>query len=350
MDVMTDRSNVLPILVTGGSGFIAGHTIIQLLNQGYRVRTTIRSLSRADRVRDVLTGAGAAHLDQLEFVAADLTADAGWTEAVAGVGGVLHLASPVMPGHVDNEDDLIVPAREGALRVLRAARAAGVGRVVLTSAFHAVGFGHGPIDHVFTEEDWSPLDGPGMDAYGRSKVLAERAAWDFAAQADAPELVTILPVAVLGPVLGEQISGTNTILKRIMSGAMPGFPDLSIPFVDVRDVAAAHIAALNTPDAAGRRVLLAAQESATPLREVGAVLRAEFGDRASKVPTADIPSAQIRAGAQTQPELRAMVPDLGYVKRLSTVRERDLLGITARPWQQAVIDGARSMLERGLID
>lgn len=344
---MTDTT--LPVLVTGGSGFIAGHCILQLLAAGRRVRTTVRSLDRADDARAALADAGAQHLDLLEFVAADLTADAGWDAALRGVDGVLHVASPVRPGHVADEDDVIVPAREGALRVLRAARDAGVRRVVLTSAFHAVGFGHGPVDHVFTEDDWSPLDGPGMDAYGRSKVLAERAAWDDVRQAGSPELVTILPVAVLGPVIGRAVSGTNQLLLRMLTGGMPGFPDLAIPFVDVRDVAAAHIAALDRPEAAGQRVLLASQDSATPLREVGALLRSTFGAAAGRVPTRNIPSLVIRAGAALRPEFREIAPELGYVKRLSTIREHELLGITPRPWTEAVVAGARSMLERGLV-
>ncbi|MEO7016898.1 MAG: NAD-dependent epimerase/dehydratase family protein [Leifsonia sp.] len=345
---MTDNDSSLPVLVTGGSGFIAGHCIVQLLAQGRRVRTTIRSLAREGETRAVLADAGVKRLDVLEVVAADLTADSGWDDATRGVGGILHVASPVMPGHVGNEDDVIVPARDGALRVLRAARRSRVRRVVLTSAFHAAGFGHGPIDHFFTEVDWSPLDGPGMDAYGRSKVLAERAAWDFAREADAPELVTILPVAVLGPVMGDAVSGTNQLLRRILNGDMTGFPDLAIPFVDVRDVAAAHIAALDRPAAAGQRVLLASQESATPLRDVGAFLRTTFGDRARKVPTRNIPSIAVRADAKFRPEFREIVPELGYVKRLSIQRERDLLGITPRPWTEAVEAGARSMLDRHL--
>ena len=342
-----------PVLVTGGSGFIAGHCILQLLASGRHVRTTIRSSSREAALRNVLAGAGTddAQLQRLQVLPADLTRDTGWAEAVAGVDAVLHIASPVRPGHVKNEDDLIVPAREGALRVLRAARDGGVRRVVLTSAFHAAGFGQGRIDHVFTEDDWSPLQGPGMDAYGRSKVLAERAAWDFVrSEAMAPELVTILPVAVLGPVLGDAVSGTNHLLQQMLNGGMPGFPDVAIPIVDVRDVAAAHIAAIDAPGAAGQRILLASQESATPMRDIGTLLKSRFGQRANKVPTRNIPSFILRAAAPFRPELRGPAAELGYVKRLSTTREGDLLGIHPRSWQEAVLAGATSMLDRGLVD
>ncbi|MFS0735056.1 NAD-dependent epimerase/dehydratase family protein [Microbacterium sp. 1P10UB] len=166
------------ILVTGGAGFIAGHVLAALLEQGHTVRTTARSLDREPHVREQLARIGVDPGDRLELVAADLLTDDGWRQAVGGVDVVFHVASPVMPGHVENEEEVIVPAREGTLRVLRAAEDARVKRVVLTSAFHAVGLGRGRTDHTFTDDDWSPLEGPGMDAYGRSKVLAERAAWD----------------------------------------------------------------------------------------------------------------------------------------------------------------------------
>jgi nucleoside-diphosphate-sugar epimerase len=185
------------VLVTGGSGFIAGHCILQLLEQGYLVRTTVRSLDREPEVRAVLGDAGMTSGDAPSFMAAELTSDDGWAAAVADCDFVLHVASPVHLEVTDNEDEVIVPAREGALRVLRAARDAGVTRVVLTSAFHAVGYGHPHTDHVFTEDDWSVLDGPGTTTYGKSKTLAERAAWDFiAAEGGSLEIASILPVAV----------------------------------------------------------------------------------------------------------------------------------------------------------
>lgn len=240
------------VLVTGGSGLIAGHTIIQLLEQGHTVRATLRSLAKESTTRANLQAAGASDLSALSFVEADLMSDAGWADAVEGVDAVLHLASPIHTGKVRRELDVIAPAREGALRVLRAAQDAGVRRTVLTSAFHAVGFGHGHLDHVFTEEDWSVLHGPGVDAYGCSKILAERAAWDLVACSDSPmELATILPVAVMGPVIGADVSGANHIVQSMLSGSMPGTPNMYVPIVDVRDVAAAHIAAMAAPGPRG---------------------------------------------------------------------------------------------------
>ncbi|GAA2248398.1 NAD-dependent epimerase/dehydratase family protein [Herbiconiux moechotypicola] len=333
------------ILVTGGSGFIAGHCILQLLQRGDRVRTTVRDLGRVDAVRTALAAAGAGpeQLARLEFAAADLFSDDGWGAALEGVDGVLHVASPVHPGPVDDEDELIVPARDGALRVLRAARAAGVRRVVLTSAFHAVGWGHPHDDHVFTEDDWTVLDGPGVDAYGRSKTLAERAAWEFAAEAgDGFELATVLPVAVMGPVLGGTVSGANHIVQRLLAGAVPAYPDLWFPIVDVRDVAAAHILALIRPEAAGRRFLLAS-DPAMPMKEIGALLREALGAAAAKVPTRSLPSAVVRASAVVSPEMRAIVPDLGYARRMSSGRARTLLGWVPRPSSEAVVAAGRSL-------
>ncbi|MCO8271251.1 NAD-dependent epimerase/dehydratase family protein [Actinoplanes sp. TRM 88003] len=312
------------VLVTGGSGFIAGHCIDLLVEQGHDVRTTVRSLDRAPDLKGV------------SFHQADLLNDDGWAEAVRGVDYVLHVASPVAPGHVDNEDDLIVPAREGTLRVLRAARDAHVKRVVLTSAFHAVGWGHPHDDHVFTEADWTVLDGPGTDAYGRSKTLAERAAWDFAEKESLP-LTTILPVAVMGPARGGAASGANHIVQLMLTGAMPAFPNLWIPIVDVRDVARAHVLAMTADGAAGERFLVA-DGPALPMARIGAILREHLGDLAGKVPTREL--------AEAPPALRA---DWGYARQVSSEKARRVLGWEPRPGAEAVVAAGRSLIEQGLV-
>lgn len=337
------------VLVTGGSGFIAGHIIVQLLAEGYLVRTTVRSLDREAAVRHVLRDAGMVNGANLEFVAADLTSDTGWTDAVADVDHVLHVASPVQPGHVENEDDLIIPAREGALRVLHAARDGGVKRVVLTSAFHAVSWGHPHDDHVFTEDDWTVLDGPGVDAYGKSKTLAERAAWEFVAEeGEGLELVAMLPVAVMGPVMGSAVSGSNHIVQSMLGGAMPGLPHIFLPIVDVRDVAAAHILAMTQPDAAGQRFLLSGGP-VIELGEIAATIRAAVGAAASRVPRRTIPNLVVRAAALFTPAFRATLADLGYRKRLSSDRARRVLGWTSRDPHEAIAAAAQSMVARGLI-
>lgn len=308
------------VLVTGGSGFIARHCVLRLREQGHQVRVSVRSAARADRVAGV------------EYVQADLLADEGWAEAVAGCDFVLHVASPVRPGHVADEEELIVPAVRGTLRVLRAARAAGVRRVVLTSAFHAVGFGHPHTDHVFTEDDWSVLDGPGMDAYGRSKVLAERAAWEFARE-HPMELVVLLPVAVMGPAFGGRVSGANHIVRRILSGGMRRFPDVHIPVVDVRDVAAAHVAAMTAEGAAGHRFLLAGGQPLAMAR-IAEILG---------VPGRRVPDAVVRLAALVRPEFRPVAGELGYVKQISDSRARDVLGWRPRPADQAILAAAASL-------
>ena len=337
------------VLVTGGSGFIAGHCILQLLESGYQVRTTIRSLGKGAGVRAILSDAGMVAGDKLEFVEADLLQDAGWADAVDGVDLVLHVASPVQPGHVQNEDDLIVPAREGALRVLRAARDAGVKRVVLTSAFHAVSWGHPHNDHVFTEADWTILDGPGVDAYGKSKTLSERAAWDFIeTEGGELELVTLLPVAVMGPVMGTDISGSNHIVQTMLNGGMPGFPDIYIPVVGVEDVALAHVLALEVPDAAGERFLLS-NGAALSLSEIGAEIRRAVGDAAAHVPTLEIPSALVRERAKTDPAARQTAADLGYSKKTSNDEAQRVLGWTPHPPREAIAAAAESMVRKGLV-
>ena len=206
------------VLVTGGSGFIGGHCILRLLEAGYRVRTTVRSLAREADVRAMLKEGGAEPGEALEFVAADLLADAGWPEAVAGCRYVLHVASPFPSSQPRNQFELIVPARQGALRVLRAARDAGVERVVLTSSFAAIGYGHKPTERPFTEEDWTELD-DSASPYVKSKTLAERAAWDFVArEGGALELAVVNPVGVLGPVLGPDLSSSIRLVKRALDG------------------------------------------------------------------------------------------------------------------------------------
>lgn len=337
------------VLVTGGSGFIAGHCIVQLLEQGYLVRTTLRSLAREAAVRAVLNDAGMVHGENLSFVAADLTSDAGWDQAASDVDFVLHVASPVQPGHVANENDLIIPAREGALRVLRAARQAKVKRVVLTSAFHAVSWGHPHDGHTFTENDWTVLDGPGVDAYGKSKTLAERAAWDYMAAEGAPmELTTTLPVAVMGPVMGKDISGSNHLIQTMLEGKMPGFPHLYFPVVDVRDVAAAHILAMKSPAAAGERFLLSSGP-AMPMKEIGAIIKARLGDAAKRVPTRSIPSFVLRMAAVFAAPVRTIVADLDYAKPISNDKARRVLGWQPRSSAEAIVAAAESMVKKGLI-
>jgi nucleoside-diphosphate-sugar epimerase len=338
------------VLVTGGSGFIAGHCILELLEAGYSVRASIRATGTSASVRANLARAGAVNIDNLSFVEADLNEDAGWVDAAAGVDYVLHVASPIHTGKVQDEQQVIAPAREGSLRVLRAACQADVKRVVLTSAFHAIGFGHGHVAHTFTEDDWSVLDGPGVDAYGRSKTIAERAAWDFMAKrGGSTELTTLLPVAVMGPVISSQISGANQIVERMLNGDMPGFPNVYVPIIDVRDVAQAHVTALKAPDAAGHRFLLSNSESPTAMRRIGEILVQHLGEDARRVPRRTLPDVVVRLAARFNPEFAPVAAELNYVKRISNARARRVLGLNTRPTVQTVTDAADSLIARSLL-
>ena len=237
------------VLVTGGSGFVGSHCILTLLNAGYRVRTTVRSLAKEPEVRRMLATAGADPGEELSFVAADLGSDDGWPQAVAGCRYVLHVASPFPGRQPKDENDLIVPAREGALRVLRAARDAGVKRLVLTSSFAAIGYGTPAKDTPYTEADWTDPTGR-VSAYVKSKTLAERAAWDFIDREGGDlELAVVNPVGILGPVLGRNLSTSIELVRRLLSGSLPGLPKTSFGLVDVRDVADLHLRAMVDPAA-----------------------------------------------------------------------------------------------------
>ena len=244
------------ILVTGGSGFIGSHTILQLLAADHQVRTTVRNLKRESDVCALLKEGGAEPGNRLSFFVADLEKDAGWKEAVTGCDYVLHVASPFPPNFPKHEDELIVPAREGTLRVLRAVRDAGIKRVVLTSSFAAIGYGQKPHDAPFNETNWTDPNGEDVRAYVKSKTLAERAAWDFIAkEGNKLELSVVNPVGVFGPVLGPDYATSILLVQRLLDGAMPGCPKLYFGVVDVRDVADLHIRAMTHPAANGERFL-----------------------------------------------------------------------------------------------
>lgn len=336
------------VLVTGGSGFVAGHCILRLLNAGYSVRTTVRSLSREAGVREVLRVGGTEPGDRLACVAADLTSDAGWADAVAGARFVLHVASPFPAQVPRHEDELVVPAREGALRVLRAARDAGVSRAVLTSSFAAVGYGHPPQSRPFTEEDWTDPD-RAPTAYVKSKTLAERAAWDFIAREGGDlELAVVNPVGVLGPVLAPDISASVEIVKRLMNGSLPGCPRLSFAFVDVRDVADLHVRAMTDPAAAGGRFLAVAGEPMW-MRDAALVLKARLGEDARRVPTRTLPDWLVRVFALFDRAVAQVVPELGEVKRVSGEKARRVLGWTPRSNEEALVATAESLVRLGLV-
>jgi nucleoside-diphosphate-sugar epimerase len=337
------------VLVTGGSGFIGVHCISQLLEAGYRVRTTVRSLKREADVRAMLKVGGVEPGNALSFFAADLASDAGWPEAVAGCDFVLHVASPLPAKEPKHEDDLIIPAREGALRVLRASRDAGVKRVVLTSSFAAIGYGQKPRTEPFTEKDWTDPNSPGLGAYVKSKALAERAAWAFMSrEGGALELAVVNPVAVFGPVLGPDYSSSIMIVQRLMDGTVPGAPQISFGIVDVRDVADLHLRAMTNPAAKGERFLAIAGELMT-FGEIARVLKTRMGAAGARVPTRVLPNWIIRIAAMFDKSIALLVPELGKTKRATNEKAKRVLGWAPRSNEEAIIATAESLQRLGLL-
>ena len=338
------------VLVTGGSGFIGAHCILQLLAAGYSVRTTVRSLKREADVRTMLKIGGAEPGDALSFAAADLVSDAGWPEAVAGCDYILHVASPFPANQPKNEDDLIIPARAGALRVLRGARQAGVKRVVLTSSFAAIGYGHAPMERPFTEADWTDPNAGGVSPYAKSKTLAERAAWDFiSGEGGALELSVVNPVGVFGPVLGPDYSSSIQVVQRILAGAMPALPNLTFGGVDVRDVASLHLLAMTHPAAKGERFLAVADDFLTA-RDIARMLKARMGSAGQQVPTRVLPDWVLRLAAPLSPSVAQIVPLLGKVRKSTNEKARRLLGWAPRSNEDAILATAESLVRLGLIN
>ncbi len=326
------------VLVTGGSGYLGSWCLIELLRRGYRVRTTVRDLAREAEVRAAIAPEVDPG-DRLAFHAADLLDDAGWADAVGGCDYVLHVASPFPPAQ---PKDLIVPARDGTLRVLRAGLEAGVERTVVTSSVAAITGGTKPVSGPLTEENWSDPDNPKLSPYARSKTIAERSAWDFMAEHNATgKLVTVNPSAIVGPVLSEDRSFSLQAIERMLGG-MPGVPRIGFTWVDVRDVAELEILAMTDPSAGGERFIAAEEFRWMP--EVAAVLRDRLGEDAAKVPTRTVPNFVVRAMALFDPSIRSVVGQLGKKTTLSSEKARSRLGWAPRPLDETVVECARSIL------
>lgn len=337
------------VLVTGGSGFVGSHVILQLLAAGHEVRTTVRNLSREAEVRATLAAAGADAGNRLSFFAADLEKDLGWAEAAAGCDYVHHVASPFPPAQPKDEQELIRPAREGTVRVLRAARDAGVRRIVVTSSFAAVGYGQGQRDTPYTEADWTDPEGPAVQPYMKSKTLAERAAWDFIArEGNGMELAVVNPVGIFGPALNGDLSTSIFLVKTMIEGKMPGTPRLYLGVVDVRDVADLHLRAMTDPAAAGERFLAVAGE-AMSFHQMATVLRERLGPAAAKVPKRELPDWLIRLLAIANPLAREAVPRLGIKASASNEKAHRVLGWTPRSREDAIVASGESVIELALI-
>lgn len=337
------------VLVTGASGYLGGHVTREFLEHGYRVRGTVRSLANPKKV-DHLKKLGEAHPGRLELVEADLTSDAGWKEAVAGCTFVEHVASPFPAQEPDDENELVRPAVDGTLRVLRAAAASGtVRRVVITSSIAAIAYGHtAPKGRALTEDDWSVAEN--CQAYQKSKTLAERAAWDFVAKlpdGQKLELATVNPGFIAGPLMGPEIGTSGEVVGRLMRRELPACPELGWACVDVRDVAIAHRLATEKPEAAGQRFIAAGDHQW--MQDISRMLAAEFGPKGYRPPTGKLPYPLLWLAARFDKSLRLVLPWIGKREEVSCAKAVRVLGWKPRPAKETFVDMATTMIERGII-
>ena len=330
------------VLVTGGNGFVGGHCIAELLRQGFEVRATLRDLRKQTAAREAIA-ATAVPTDALSFVAAELTLDEGWDAAMQGCAYVLHVASPLGATLPSDADELIVPARAGTLRVLGAAARAGVERVVMTSSTAACAQRLRGADSYNDETIWTDPRDPDLNAYRLSKVLSERAAWDFMTKhGSSMTLTTILPSAIWGPVLTKDSLGSAQIIRRMLEGRPPALPNVGFCVVDVRDLAALHVRALLAPDAAGQRFIAAGDF--LWFADMARILRDALGEAATKVPTRVMPDWMVRLLSLFLRPLKAITPTLGRRHVFDSGKARERLGFAPRAAEQTIVDCARSLL------
>lgn len=334
------------VVVTGASGFVAQHCIVELLRAGHAVTGTLRDLGKAERVRRSIQDH--VPVEALTFTQADLQSPAGWHDSLRGARYVLHVASPVPAVAGVDERSIIEPAVSGTLRVLRAAAAAGVERVVLTSSVSAIIFRRGASERPSTEDDWSTLDGLGP--YDKSKVLAERAAWDFVThspEGQGLELVALNPGLVLGPVLSRETGASAEVVRRLLSGQVPGCPRVGWAPVDVRDVAAGHVAAMVTNGSRGRRYICALEH--VWMSDIARVLHDAFAARGYPVRTRTLPDWLVRICARFDKSMALVSRKLGRRVNVSSQRIRQELGWNPRQLSETIIDMGESLIAHGVV-
>ena len=336
------------VLLTGVSGFLGGHVALALLAAGYTVRGSLRNPGRVDHVRTTLAAAGG-DVARLEFVALDLTKDDGWEAAAQGCRYLAHTASPFVIRQPADKMELIRPAVEGTARALNAALKAKVERVVLTSSIAAIAYGHERTRTApYTARDWSDLDGPGGGAYTDSKTLAERRAWEIMKAAGREiDLVAINPGMILGPLLDEDPGTSALTVLRLLNGTVPAAPRIAFPIVDARDAAAAHVAALTSPSAGGRRFPIG--DDCLSLKQLADVLRRRFPDRARKLPRFEMPDWAARLYALFDHDLRGNLGEFGVTRRIDSSDAVRLLGRPLIPAEEALVATAESLIAFGLV-
>ena len=333
------------VLVTGGTGFVAIHSILQLLNRGYQVRTTIRSIKSKDKIFEMLKNGGITDFTKLDFIEVDLTSDKNWLEAMIDCQYVLHIASPIFLRLPKNEDEMIRPAVDGTLRVLKAAREAGVKRVVMTSNFGAVGYSHKDKNTIITEESWTNPNEKGLSTYNKSKVLAEQAAWDFMkTEGGSLELSVINPMGIFGPSLSHDLSSGFEMLKKLLDGTMKAVPDIRLGIVDVRDVAELHILAMENPDAKGERFLALAGGTMS-LLEIVKLLKQKMPYVVEKASTKSLPTFIIRLSALFNDQAKAILPLVGIYREASNEKARTVLGWKPRNNEEAIMATVISLIK-----
>ena len=342
-DLGTSGAPTETVLVSGGSGFLGGWCLVELLRRGYRVRTTVRDAAKEPELRARLASVVEHSDDRLSVHVADLERDEHWAKVIEGCEYVLHVASPFPSQQPKDPDELIVPAREGTLRVLGAALDAGVRRVVVTSSVAAVRGGVAESATPLNEDSWTDGDNAKLTPYVRSKALAERAAWDLVEKrGERDRLATVNPGAILGPVLGEEHSFSLQMVERLLKGT-PGSPRIGFSVVDVRDVADLHLRAMTAPEAGGERFI--AVNQFMWMADVAAVLRERLGPQAAKVPKRQIPDFAVRAMGIFDSSVRSVASQLGQRVELSSEKAQSLLGWSPRPVEETIVDCARSLLD-----